>query len=73
MVGLSCTLFVEGGHRYLIEFVINSWEKGSYRVSTESGERVYRDDTGKYHHVLAQPSAADNVLQYATLTYKIYR
>jgi hypothetical protein len=50
-------LSVEGGRIYLIDFVINSWEKGSYKLTAESGEQVYEDINGNYNHVIAQLAA----------------
>jgi hypothetical protein len=50
-------LSVEGGRVYLIDFVVNSWEMGSYRLTAESGEHVLGDPKGEYQHVMARISA----------------
>jgi hypothetical protein len=51
-------LYVEGGHRYFIDFVVNSWDKGVYRVTAESGEYSEEDPHGTFSHVLAVLIAA---------------
>ena len=46
-------LYVKGGHRYFVDFVVNSWDKGVYRVTAESGEYSEEDPHGTFSHVLA--------------------
>jgi hypothetical protein len=51
-------LNVEGGHRYLVDFVVSSQGMGVYRVIAESGEYSEEDTNGTYSHVLALLTAA---------------
>jgi len=51
-------LFVNGGHRYLVDFAVNAWEPGQYRVNAESGEMDVEDADGKLGHVTVLLSAA---------------
>lgn len=57
---LTVKLKVEEGETYLVDFVVSSWGKGTYRVETSGGEQEFADTQGKLEHVLVALHATEN-------------